>query len=74
MTGRSEWQVAATGRVGTSGKGAVQVDFTYPLDRLFLRSFDAFVHVQVFNGWGESLRTYDQRLPWQVRIGIAVIR
>jgi len=74
VTGRSEWQVAATGRVGTSGKGAVQVDFTYPLDRLFLRSLDAFVHVQVFNGWGESLLTYDQRLPWQVRIGFAAIR
>ena len=74
VTGRSEWQVAAIGRVGTSGKGAVQIDFTYPMDRLFLRSFDAFLHLQVFNGWGESLRTYDQRLPWQVRIGIAAIR
>ena len=74
VTGRSEWQVAAIARIGTSGKGSVQADFTYPLDRLFLRTFDAFFHVQVFNGWGESLRTYDQRLPWQIRIGVAAIR
>jgi len=74
VTGRTEWQVAATVRVGSSAKASVQADFTYPLDRLFLRSFDAFLQVQVFNGWGESLRTYDQRLPWQLRIGIAAIR
>jgi outer membrane phospholipase A len=74
VTGRAEWQIAATGRVGTSGKGSVQVDLTYPMNRLFFRSFDAFLYGQFFDGWGESLLSYDERLPWQLRIGIALVR
>ena len=74
VTGRAEWQIAATGRVGTSGKGSLQIDFTYPMDRILLRTFDAFLYAQYFDGWSESLLSYDQRLPWQLRIGIAVVR
>ncbi|HSL17238.1 MAG TPA: phospholipase A [Methylomirabilota bacterium] len=74
VTGRSEWQIAATGRLGTSGKGAVQVDVTYPLDRLLRAGVNTYLHLQYFDGWGESLLSYDQRLPWQVRLGIAVVR
>lgn len=74
VTGRSEWQTAATFRMGTSGKGSVLFDFTYPMDRIAWKTFDAFLHVQYFNGWGESLRSYDQRLPSQIRIGIAAYR
>ena len=74
LTGRSEWQVAATGRIGTSGKGAVQVDLTYPLDRLLRAGVNTYLHLQYFEGWGESLLSYDQRLPWQLRLGIAVVR
>lgn len=74
VTGRAEWQIAATGRVGTSGKGSLQIDLTYPMDRIFLRTFDAYIYAQYFSGWSESLLTYDERLPWQLRIGIAVVR
>lgn len=74
VTGQAEWQVAATGRVGTSGKGSIQVDFTYPMDRILLRTFDAFLYAQYFNGWSESLLSYNERLPWQLRVGIAVVR
>jgi outer membrane phospholipase A len=74
VTGRAGWQIAATGRVGTSGKGSLQVDLTYPMNRLLWRSFDGFLYAQFFDGWSESLLTYDQRLAWQLRIGIAVVR
>lgn len=74
VTGRAEWQVAATGRVGTSGKGSIQIDFTYPMDKILLRTFDAFLYAQFFDGWSESLLSYDERLPWQLRVGIAVVR
>jgi len=74
LTGQAEWQIAATGRVGTSGKGSLQIDFTYPMDRILLRTFDAFLYAQYFNGWSESLLSYDERLPWQLRVGIAVVR
>ncbi|MCD4748000.1 MAG: phospholipase A [Thermoanaerobaculales bacterium] len=74
-TGRAEdWQIAATLRIGTSGKTSVQFDATYPMDRILSRTFDAYLYAQYFDGWGESLRSYDQHLPWQIRIGIAVVR
>ncbi len=74
FTGRSDWQVAATIQVGTSGKGSVQLDGTWPLDKILGRNFDAYLYAQYFSGWSESLRSYDQRLPWQLRLGIAVVR
>ncbi|MEN8163673.1 MAG: phospholipase A [Acidobacteriota bacterium] len=73
-TGRSDWQVAATIVVGTSGKGSVQLDGTWPMDKILGRNFDGYLYVQYFDGWGESLRSYDQHLPWQLRLGIAVVR
>ncbi len=74
FTGRSDWQVAATMQVGTSGKGSVQLDGTWPMDKILGRNFDGYLYAQYFNGWGESLRSYDQHLPWQLRFGIAVVR
>ncbi len=74
FTGRSDWQVAATMQVGTSGKGSVQLDGTWPMDKILGRNFDGYLYAQYFNGWGESLRSYDQHLPWQLRLGIAVVR
>lgn len=74
FTGRSEWQLAATLRVGTSGKASVQVDGTWPMDKILSRSFEGYLYAQFFDGWGESLRSYNERLPWQLRLGIAVVR
>ena len=78
---RAEWLdpdgfgVAATVRKGTkAGHGSLQVDLSYPLDRLLGGNLEAYLHVQYFNGWGETLRTYDQRLPSQIRIGLMVVR
>ena len=44
------------------------------MDKILGRNFDGYLYAQYFNGWGESLRSYDQRLPWQLRLGIAVVR
>jgi len=78
---RAEWLdpdgfgVAATVRKGTmAGHGSLQVDLSYPLDRLLGGNLEAYLHVQYFNGWGETLRTYNQRLPSQIRIGLMVVR
>jgi outer membrane phospholipase A len=67
--------VALTLRKGTkAGRGSLQVDLSYPLDRLLGGNLEAYLHVQYFDGWGETLRTYDQRLPSQLRIGLMVVR
>ncbi len=78
---RAEWLepdgfgIAVTMRKGTkAGRGSFQADLSYPLDRLLGGSLEAYLHVQYFNGWGETLRSYDQRLPSQIRIGLMVVR
>jgi outer membrane phospholipase A len=72
---RNGIELSTTLRVGTdSGKGSLQVDLTYPLDRLFFGNAASHLHLQYFDGWGETLLNYDQRLPAQYRIGITLLR
>lgn len=59
---------------GASSYGSVQVDLTYPLNRLFGRCLDLFLHLQYFNGWGETLLLYDVKPPAQLRLGVALVR
>lgn len=72
---RNGWQLAAALRHGTEGgAGSVQLDLSYPLDHFLGGSFDAFVQLQYFAGWGESLANYDRKLPSQIRLGIMLVR
>jgi outer membrane phospholipase A len=66
--------VSALGRVGDDwDKGGVQVDVTYPLNRLLGGNFDLFLDVQGFYGYGESLLEYRERTS-ALRIGVALVR
>ncbi|RME73081.1 MAG: phospholipase, partial [Verrucomicrobia bacterium] len=67
-------KIAATLRVGTGGHASVLVDASYPLRALFSAVRYGYLHVQYFNGYGETLRSYDQRGPWQVRVGLMLVR
>ncbi len=68
-------EVALLVRRGTRKHyGSYQLDITVPLDKLRPVSFDAYLHIQLFNGWGESLLDYDRKLPSQVRVGIMLVR
>ncbi len=53
--------------------GSIQVDATYPLDQLFQRNLDLYLHVQYVDAWAESLLHYHERNQ-AVRIGIAIVR
>lgn len=73
------WKLAATVRLGTSGRGSLLVDGSYPLRNLLGEHSptgwtQGFVHLQYFNGYTESLRTYNLRTPWQLRLGYMLIR
>jgi outer membrane phospholipase A len=62
-------------RIGTEpGVGSIQLDLTYPMDRLFFGNAASFLHLQYFDGWGETLLNYNQRLPSQIRIGFSLLR
>ncbi len=57
-----------------SDRGYLQVDMTYPMQKLFSGDFEGFLLVQYVNGWGESILGYDRKGPSQIRIGFSLIR
>lgn len=66
-------QVNLTGTIGRNwNKGSVQLDATYPI-KVPAVNFDTFLHVQNFNGYGESLRDYNRKTnTW--RAGLSLVR
>lgn len=68
------WEFAATLRKGTrKGYGSVDAQLTYPLARL-LPGTAGYLMAGYFYGYGESLLDYNQKTPWQFRIGYALSR
>ena len=61
-------------RRGTEGKMGTQYDLSYPLRRSVFSGVGAFVHLQVFKGYGETLLEYDQNKEAQYRLGISLVR
>lgn len=61
-------------RRGTEGKMGTQFDLSYPLRRSVFSGVGAFVHLQAFKGYGETLLEYDQRKETQYRLGISLVR
>ncbi len=53
--------------------GSLQLDLTYPLDKLFFDNFDLYFQVQYVNALAESLLDYRQRTR-AFRLGFALIR
>jgi outer membrane phospholipase A len=52
------------------GRGAFQLDATYPLQKLRV---DAYLHLQYFNGYAESLLDYREHSQ-AVRLGVSFVR
>ena len=60
-------------RMGTAGKGAVQLDLSYPLREFLFRNLDFYLYGQFFHGYGESLLSYDRK-DTTVRAGLGLAR
>ncbi|WP_417321213.1 phospholipase A [Emcibacter sp.] len=69
-----DFQIAAAlrGNLGT-GKGLLTLDFTYPLNKLFINHPDLYIQTQLVTGYGEKMLSYD-RNETRVRIGIGITR
>ncbi|WP_223990793.1 phospholipase A [Cupriavidus pampae] len=68
------WEASATLRKGTrKGYGSVNAALTYPLARL-VPGTAGYLMAGMFYGYGESLIDYNQKSPWQFRIGYALSR
>lgn len=71
---REGLELSALARVGDDwNRGSIQVDLTYPLNKLLFRNLDLYLDVQGFYGYGESLRVYNER-DATLRVGVAVVR
>ncbi len=61
-------------RRGSAGKIGTQYDLSYPIRRSVFSGVGAFVHLQAFKGYGETLLEYDQNKETQYRLGISLVR
>ncbi|QDF98612.1 hypothetical protein CJ010_19765 [Azoarcus sp. DD4] len=66
--------LAAQLRRGTAGVGSSQLDLSYPLRRSVFSGVGAFLHLQYFNGYGETLLDYNESHDPQIRIGFSIVR
>lgn len=64
--------VSAMYRQGDSNRRTTQLDFNWPLKRTFL-NMNGYLHLQYFNGYGETLLGYNQRNESQFRIGLSIV-
>jgi phospholipase A1 len=67
------WIVTLLGRVGTARKASLQIDLARRARDLKIGPLSGYLYVQYFNGYGESLRDYNQRHTAQLRFGLAII-
>ena len=68
------WLLAATFRRGTARHSSAQLDLSYPLSRPLFARTGSFLHLQLFNGYGETLLDYNVKRGTQARLGFSIIR
>jgi len=72
---RDGWQLATTLRKGTRPEAySVQLDASFPLKNAIFGNLGGYLHLQYFNGYGESLIDYNERVRPQFRIGLMITR
>ncbi|MFY1855540.1 phospholipase A [Achromobacter xylosoxidans] len=64
--------VSAMYRQGDQRRRTTQLDFAWPLQRTWL-DMNGYLHLQYFNGYGETLLGYNQRNESQFRIGLSLV-
>ena len=64
--------LSALYRQGDAGRRATQLEVAWPLSRTFLH-MNGYLHLQYFNGYGETLLGYNQRNDSQFRIGLSLV-
>lgn len=68
-----QWITTAVARVGTAGKGSLLLDMSRRTRDIKVGPVSGYLHLQYFNGYGESLLDYNVRRPWQLRVGLAIV-
>jgi phospholipase A1/A2 len=68
-----EWITTAVARVGTSGKGSLLLDMSRRTRDFKVGPLSGYLHLQFFNGYGESILDYNVRRNAQLRVGLAIV-
>jgi phospholipase A1/A2 len=68
-----QWITTAVARLGTVGKGSLLVDMSRRTRDVKVGPLSGYLHVQLFNGYGESILDYNVRRPFQIRVGLAIV-
>ena len=68
-----QWITTALARVGTARKGSLNLDMSRRTRDVRVGPLSGYLHLQYFNGYGESILDYNVRRPWQLRIGLAIV-
>jgi outer membrane phospholipase A len=68
-----QWITTAVARVGTAGKGSLLLDMSRRTRDVKVGPLSGYLHLQYFNGYGESILDYSVRRPWQLRVGLAIV-
>lgn len=68
-----QWITTAVVRMGTVRKGSLLVDMSRRTRDVKVGPLSGYLHVQFFNGYGESILDYNVRRPFQVRVGLAIV-
>lgn len=61
-------------RRGSAGKMGTQFDLSLSAAARGVSRVSAFVHLQAFKGYGETLLEYDENKETQYRLGISLVR
>jgi outer membrane phospholipase A len=68
------WLLTTTLRRAEGGIGSTQLDFSWPLQQSILADVGAYLHLQYFDGFGETLLDYNQSHEPQLRVGFSIVR
>jgi outer membrane phospholipase A len=68
------WKLAGMFRRGTGDGWSAQLDLSYPLGAVALGNLNGYIHLQYFDGWGETLLEYNRRVDPQYRLGLMLVR
>lgn len=75
---KNSFKIATSTRIGTDGHASFLVDVSYPFNRINdivpIGWAHGYLHLQFFNGYGETILDYNRRDDTQVRLGFMLVR
>lgn len=69
-----DWLVSTTLRRADKNRNMIQVDISLPIRKKIFSRTGGYIYMQIFQGYGESLLSYNEKQDIQFRIGFAIVR